>query len=104
MNIVYKHENKAILHLAKNLLELNAIECFIKNEHSASAGGNLGLSNAAAELWIMNANDTEKAVSIIDKEISNVSLKPSWSCRQCGEENDGSFEVCWNCQGEIAGT
>ena len=104
MNIVYKHENKAILHSARNLLELNGIECFIKNEHSASASGNLGITNAAAELWIRNAIDAEKAASLIDKEISNDSEKPSWSCEQCGEENAGSFDVCWKCQSDAAST
>ncbi|MCH7671266.1 MAG: DUF2007 domain-containing protein [Proteobacteria bacterium] len=104
MNIVYKHENKAILHSAKNLLELNGIECFLINEHSATAGGNLGLSNTAAELWVRNASDEAKARGIIDAEITNASSKPSWICGQCEEENDGSFEVCWKCQSEPAGT
>ncbi|MDP6097076.1 MAG: DUF2007 domain-containing protein [Gammaproteobacteria bacterium] len=104
MNIVFEHENKAILHSAKNLLELNGIECLIKNEHSATAGGNLGITNTAAELWILNAADAEMASSIIDKEILNAPSKPSWTCQQCNEENDGSFEVCWKCQSEAAGT
>ena len=104
MNIVYKHENKAILNSVKHLLELNGIECFLKNEHSASAAGNLGISNVEAELWIQNTSNTEKAVSIIDREITNATSKPSWSCEQCGEENDGSFEVCWKCQSEAVGT
>ena len=21
-----------------------------------------------------------------------------WTCRRCGEENEASFEACWNCQ------
>ncbi len=104
MKIVYTHENKLLLHSAKNILELNGIECFLKNEHSASAGGNLGFSNTAAELWVFNANDAEKAISLIDKEITTAALAPHWSCQQCGEENDGSFELCWKCQSEPAST
>lgn len=23
--------------------------------------------------------------------------RPDWCCRRCGEENPGSFEVCWQC-------
>jgi hypothetical protein len=23
----------------------------------------------------------------------------NWTCRGCGEENPGNFELCWNCQG-----
>lgn len=22
----------------------------------------------------------------------------AWTCRRCGEENEASFEACWNCQ------
>ena len=79
MNIVFEHENKAILHSAKNLLELNGIECLVKNEHSATAGGNLGICNTAAELWVVNGADAEMALSIIDKEIMNAPSKPSWT-------------------------
>jgi hypothetical protein len=104
MNIVYKHENKALLHSAKNLLELNGIECLIRNENSASAGGNLGLSNSAAELCVRNACDESEALRIVDTEIINAPTKTSWVCGQCEEENDGSFEVCWKCQSEPADT
>lgn len=104
MNIVYKHENKALIHSAKNILELNGIECVIRNEHSASAGGNLGLSNSAAELWVRSGSDKSKALKIIDSEITNAPTNPSWICGQCEEENDGSFELCWKCQSEPAGT
>lgn len=100
MNLIYKHENKLLLHSAKNLLELNGIECLIKNEHSASGGGNLGITNAAAELWVLREDDAEQAMSIIAKEIENSDSKPAWVCKQCGEENDGSFELCWSCQNE----
>ena len=104
MNFVFEHENKAVLHSVKNLLELNGIECFIKNEHSATAGGNLGITNTAAELWVLNTTDAGKARSIIDEQIVNAPSKPSWTCQQCSEENDGSFEVCWKCQSEPGST
>jgi hypothetical protein len=28
-----------------------------------------------------------------------------WACAQCGEENPGNFEMCWNCQAtRVAGS
>lgn len=104
MQIVYKHENKVILHSAKNILELHNVDCFIKNEHSASIGGNLGLSNAAAELWVRDSGDAEKATTILENEFANTSSIASWTCKQCGEENDGSFEICWKCQSDATAT
>lgn len=103
MQFVYKHENRVILHSVKNLLERNGIECFVKNEHSASVSGTLGITNAATELWVLNSHSTENAISIIDKEITGTASIPAWRCAQCGEENDGSFEVCWKCQSDAVG-
>lgn len=102
MNIVYTNENMAIVQSAKNLLEINGIECFLKNEYSASAGGNLGIANTAVELWVRDAADAQKAAGIIEKDISNATEKQPWVCGKCSEENDGSFEVCWKCQSEAA--
>ena len=98
MRRVYENEKELIVHSAKNVLELNGIECFLKNEHSASVGGNLGITNTCAELWISNISDYENAVSLLEKEINNSASKASWTCDKCDEANDGSFELCWNCQ------
>jgi hypothetical protein len=27
----------------------------------------------------------------------DTSYLPEWSCNQCGEDNPGSFEICWHC-------
>ena len=101
MRLVYTHENKLILHSAKNVLELNGIKCFLKNEHSVSAAGNLGITNTDAELWISDIGDYENAVSLLEKEIANSSSKAPWICDKCNEENDGRFELCWNCRNEL---
>ena len=94
---VYSHENLAILYLAKNLLELNNIACFVKNEHYAS-GGHVGISTIPVELWVADVDDASKALTILEQELSNSRQIPSWQCTNCGEENDGSFETCWKCQ------
>ena len=100
MIIVYKNENKALLYLAENLLEESGIHCFVKNEHSASVGGSLGMSNTSAELWLNNASDELNALAIIDREITSSTARSTWVCSQCTEGNDGSFDFCWNCQAE----
>ena len=103
MKCIYKHENQALLHSKKSVLELNDINCFLKNEHSASIGGNLGLSNAVTELWILDANDYEKASSILANEAAGSDRNNSWICEACQEENEGSFEMCWHCRNEQSG-
>jgi hypothetical protein len=98
MKRIYTHDNIVVLHSVKNVLALNNIESFVKNEHTIPAGARHGISNIFHELWILNDQDYEKASRVIDTEIDNPALKASWICRQCNEENEGNFEVCWKCQ------
>ena len=56
MKPVYTHQNIIIVSTAKNILENNGIDCFIKNEFSNSMGGELGLANIWVELWVSNEN------------------------------------------------
>lgn len=98
MKLIYTHENIMVLHSAKNILELNGIEAFVKSEDIIPSGARLGIGNIFLELWIMHDGDYDKARAIIEKQIENPEPKESWFCPKCAEQNDGSFDVCWNCQ------
>ncbi|MDO9319315.1 MAG: DUF2007 domain-containing protein [Gammaproteobacteria bacterium] len=98
MKRIYTHDNIVVLHSAKNVLALNNIESFVKNEHTIPVGARHGISNIFHELWILNDQDYDKASRVIETEIVNPEPKASWICSNCGEENEGSFEVCWKCQ------
>ena len=37
---------------AKNLLQREGIESFVKNDHSNTSGGEFGIANMFLELWI----------------------------------------------------
>jgi len=98
MKLIYTHENILVLHSAKNILALNGIESFVKDEHTIPNGARLGITNIFLELWVSHDEDYTKASEIIDKEVQNPAPRQSWVCAECNEENDGSFELCWNCQ------
>ena len=88
----------AVLSHAKNILALNDIDSFIKGEHSASMGARFGISNIFHELWLSDDADYDRALAIIEKKIELPLKKSPWVCENCNEENDGSFELCWNCE------
>ncbi len=98
MKHIYTHDNVVVLHSVKNVLAASDIESFVKNEHTIPVSANHGINNIFHELWILNDQDYDKARMIIDKEIDNPEPKASWVCSNCGEENEGSFEICWKCQ------
>jgi len=97
MKLVFTQENSPVVHSAKNILEMNGIDCRLKNEHGSSIGSAFGSANWL-ELWVNNDNDFDKAKTIIDQEILNPADKPTWVCSQCNETNDGNFKICWKCQ------
>jgi hypothetical protein len=104
MKLIYTHENIMILHSAKNILALNGISSFVKNEHAIPNGARHGITNIFLELWINDDSDFGNAKEIIENEVENPVHKESWQCSECGEGNDGSFELCWKCQTVPAGT
>lgn len=97
MQKVYTHENLAIVTSARNLLAINGIDSFIKNEYHG-AGGHVGLEAVPIELWVQDPGRAGEAVSILEKELGKSDNQPEWQCPGCGEINAGSFEFCWNCQ------
>jgi putative signal transducing protein len=102
MKQIYTHENIMVLHSVKNILALNDIEAFVKNEHTIPNGARHGIDNIFLELWIVNDQDFTKASSIIEEQLTNPEPSENWTCTKCNEDNDGSFELCWKCQTEKA--
>lgn len=99
MKLIYTHENGFLVNNAKNIIESNGIETVLKNEFSSGAVGEVSAFDAWVELWVLNDNDIERAQEIITNMQSKEG-EPEWQCSQCSEENDASFDICWNCQHE----
>ena len=97
MHKVFSHENLAIVHSAKSLLKLNNINCFLKNEFHAS-GGHVGCEAVPIELWVVDDEQQEKAITLIEDELAPDEEGSDWQFANCGEKNNGYFETCWNCQ------
>ena len=53
------------------------------------------------ECWprlYVDDQDFERAQQIVQAELdSRPTDAPSWTCPQCGEENEGQFVICWKC-------
>ncbi|SMF00928.1 Putative signal transducing protein [Alteromonadaceae bacterium Bs31] len=96
MKVIYTAENRLLVGNAQNLLEQAGISVFLKNEHAASGVGELSAIDSWPELWVDEA-DFSKAKAVIEPLFSDEVLA-SWQCEECGEENEASFEVCWQCQ------
>jgi len=41
--------------------------------------------------------DADRAKAMIEEYKTTRGSGPSVACPQCGEENPGTFDLCWNC-------
>ena len=98
MQLIYTHDNIAVVQSVKNVLTNHGIESFVKNEHSVAIGARHGINNTFIELWLLHDQDLVRAAAIIESEVENPDSGESWTCPSCQEENEGAFAFCWNCQ------
>jgi len=96
MKKIYTHENRFLVHNAKNLVEQQGIEIVLKNEVAGGGLGERAAFDTWLELWVINDADYPRACEVIDSALSE-SDAAEWQCSQCGELNDAAFEVCWQC-------
>ena len=80
----------------KNLLQAEGIRCEIRNEHLGSIVGEMPFVETWPELWIVDDLDFDRATQLIVGAESE-SPVADWTCKKCGEINEGQFAACWNC-------
>jgi len=96
MRMVYTNENRLIVSNAKNILKVYGFNIYVKNEHAASAIGEVSAFDSWLEIWVVDDEDYDKACKVLEDALSQDNAQP-WICDHCTEENDASFELCWNC-------
>ena len=97
MKIIFTHDNVFIVHNIRNILENAGINVTLKNEYAAGASGDLAPLDTWLEVWLIHERDEVLANSLIQTALS-CPPSASWTCSHCNEVNDGSFEICWQCQ------
>ena len=81
----------------KQLLDAQGIPCFVKNEFSIGAMGELSPMDVLPEVWISDPQWLPKAQQFIaDFDGQPIDASP-WICSQCQEPNGANFELCWQC-------
>lgn len=87
--------------LVRDALLQAGIEAMIENQNT-SFSAIPGL-RAPAEIWIRDDGRFEAARKIVTQTVTAIddpSEQATWTCKECGEANPVSFDVCWNCQRE----
>jgi len=84
----------------RNYLEQQDIACQIRNEYLTGAAGEMPPIECWPELWIMDERDEAIAKKHLASDPLGEKARANWICRYCGEESEGQFSHCWNCEKE----
>ncbi|GAA3544275.1 DUF2007 domain-containing protein [Zobellella aerophila] len=91
---VYEASNSLEAHTLKGALEVVGIAVQLRGEALSGALGELP-ANAVEVTLLIRPADLERAQQVLAGYRQGG--ERSWKCRHCGEQNAGSFEVCWQC-------
>ena len=82
--------------LLVDLLADRGIRARIFNANASSIAGELPIDAALPQIWVEDPAHASRAREVID-EFVRLPAQPARRCPSCGEDNPGSFDLCWNC-------
>ncbi len=103
MKRVYSNNNVAMVWHVRNMLEAQGIEVQVKNDRLYTVAGEVPLTECMAEVWVLKPLSYRFAEQLIaEMERGEGGGFAAWRCQHCGENNEGNFALCWNCQRAFA--
>lgn len=99
MKLLHTQENAFSLTNIQNIIEAEGITTVMKNQHLGAGSGEVPHFETWPELWLRNEEDFDRAKKLLDELLAKLAEKNEqpWQCAHCQEENDASFELCWQC-------
>ena len=96
MKKVHTAATLAEAHLLVDLLADRGIRARIFNANASSLAGELPIDAALPQIWVEDPADAPRAREVLD-DFMRLPPQPTRKCLACGEDNPGSFDLCWNC-------
>lgn len=93
---IYLAENALEANLIRGRLEADGIDCQLEGEALSGASGELPTDVLQMPI-LVEPKDVSKAKRVI-QDYESLTHQPTWLCQHCGEYNEASFEICWQCQ------
>lgn len=104
MRKVFSSNEVSEVVLVRDALARRGIEVKLLNEFSGTSA--VPGFRPPAEIWVARSQDYEAARKVVAETVSTIdgeAASEPWTCPRCGEANEASFEVCWNCGKENPG-
>ncbi len=98
---VYQAADAHDAYCVRDALEQAGIETIVVGDVLQAALGTFSITSLEPRV-LVHVEDYDRACKIIrqlDAAQDNARRDEGrWRCPQCGEMNEASFEICWNCQ------
>src|SRR5262245_27582699 len=99
--LLYRAPDSVEAALLKQALEEQGIPTVPVGGATRAAFGDLGIDALLVELWVPR-DQLERGREVIEgvqrlHAEREVAPRGAWACPKCGESNEASFELCWNC-------
>lgn len=88
-------------HLLLRWLAEAGIAARILNEHAQGGTGQLPFTQTWPEIWLERETDLVRADEV-RRRFEHAGDAAPRRCAQCGEQNPGSFDLCWKCGASLA--
>lgn len=93
----FSSENRFEVNQVHDLLQSYRIPCFIKNEFASGGVGEISPFDAWPEVWLFDDEWLPRVKRLLAEFQAQDNAAVSWCCSGCGEDNEGNFEICWQC-------
>lgn len=103
MKKFYSAANLPDAHIVLNLLSIEGIEARIFNQNAQGGLGEIPFNEAYPEVWLTNIRDFARAQRVLSDYQSGPLETGLAPCANCGEDNPGNFQICWNCSQALPG-
>jgi hypothetical protein len=63
--------------------------------------GELPIDATLPQIWVEDDAQAGRARQLIGEFLRPAPGRPPVKCPKCGEENPGSFDLCWHCGSDL---
>jgi predicted amidophosphoribosyltransferase len=107
--VVYRARDALDAHFYRGILEAQGIPAVVMGEVLSAINPALGMVPGSLPTLCVRRGDVEQARAVLAEALARgrpaakgepVATEEAWTCPHCGEQIEGQFDVCWNCQAE----
>jgi hypothetical protein len=88
-------------YLIADRLNQAGIRAHVFNEHASSIVGDVPPDVAQPQVWLERECDRERAQILLRSIEADAAAGGTRHCNACGESSPGTFDLCWNCGGDL---